>query len=80
MKELLYFTAGWCSPCKALSPIMDELMRTYPIKKIDIEQQPQIARKYRVSSIPTTILLLNGEEIQRKVGVQSKEYYLQLFN
>ena len=79
MKQLLYFSAPWCGPCKALGPLMDELAETYPIKKINIDNQPEFAREYNITSIPTTILLVDGNEKERKVGAQPKNYYTQLF-
>jgi thioredoxin 1 len=80
MKELLYFSSAWCSPCKALAPVMSELMQRYPITKIDIDQQQEIAQKYNVKSIPTTILLVNGVEVQRRTGAMPRQYYVNLFN
>ena len=78
-KKLLYFTAPWCGPCKMLSPIMDELAQTHPIQKINVDTQRDMVREYNISSVPTTILLINGKETERKVGAQPKSYYLQLF-
>jgi len=79
MKQLLYFSAPWCNPCKMLSPLMEELAQSYPIKKINIDNQPEFAREYNITSIPTTILLEDGKEKERKTGAQSKSYYIQLF-
>ena len=80
MKQLLYFSAPWCAPCKALGPLLDDLSQQYPIKKVNIDNQPDIAREYGITSIPTTILLEDGKEKERKTGVQTKNYYIQLFN
>jgi thioredoxin 1 len=79
MKQLLYFSAPWCGPCKALGPLLDELANQYPIKKINIDNQPELAREYGIVSIPTTVLLVDGQEKERKTGAQPKNYYLQLF-
>lgn len=79
MKQLLYFSAPWCGPCRMLGPVMDELAQTYPIRKINIDNQPELAREYSITSIPTTILLVDGKEVERKVGAQPKTYYIQLF-
>jgi thioredoxin 1 len=78
MKQLLYFSAPWCGPCKMLAPLMDELAQTYPIRKINIDNQPELAREYSITSIPTTILLVDEKEVERKVGPQPKSYYIQL--
>jgi thioredoxin 1 len=80
MKQLLYFSAPWCGPCRMLGPVLDELSETYPIRKINIDNQSDVAREYNITSIPTTILLVDGQEVERKVGVQPKNYYIQLFN
>jgi thioredoxin 1 len=80
MKQLLYFSAPWCGPCRALGPILDELSLKYPIKKINIDNQPEIAREYGITSIPTTILLEDGKEKERKVGPQPTSYYIQLLS
>jgi thioredoxin 1 len=79
MKQLLYFSAPWCGPCRMLGPIMDELAQTYPIRKINVDTQPDLAREYGVISIPTTVLLVDSKETERKVGVQPKNYYVELF-
>jgi thioredoxin 1 len=79
MKQLLYFSAPWCGPCKMLAPLMDELAQTYPIRKINVDNQSELAREYSITSIPTTILLVDEKEVERKVGPQPKSYYIQLF-
>jgi len=78
MKQLLYFSAPWCGPCKTLAPLMEELAQTYPIRKINVDNERDLVHEYNITSVPTTILLVNGKEAERKVGVQSKSYYLQL--
>jgi thioredoxin 1 len=78
MKQLLYFSAPWCGPCKTLAPLMEELAQTYPIRKINVDNERDIVHEYNITSVPTTILLVDGKEAERKVGVQSKAYYIQL--
>jgi thioredoxin 1 len=80
MKQLLYFSAPWCGPCKQLAPILEEVAQQYPVKKINVDEESDLAAQYGIRSIPTTILVENGQEIERKIGVQPKTYYLQLFN
>jgi thioredoxin 1 len=80
MKQILYFTAPWCQPCQVLGPIMDDLSNQFPerIKKVNIDYDPELPQKYSVKNIPTTIVFENGKEIERKVGVQPRSYYVQV--
>jgi thioredoxin len=80
MKQLLYFSAPWCGPCKQLAPLMEEVAQQYPVKKVNVDEEQNLAIQYGIRSVPTTILVENGQEIERKVGAQPKSYYLQLFN
>jgi thioredoxin-like negative regulator of GroEL len=57
---------------------MEELAQTYPIRKINVDNERDIVHEYNITSVPTTILLVDGKEAERKVGVQSKAYYIQL--
>lgn len=70
MKQVLYFTAGWCPSCQNMTPIVDQLKKTnsIPVQKIDIDYDGTFVPKYDVKSVPTTIVLENGKEIKRYVG------------
>lgn len=73
---LVDFWATWCMPCKMLAPVIDELAaeaKGYKVGKVDVDQEPELARKYRVMSIPTVLVFKNGEVAASSVGVQSKE-------
>lgn len=69
---LIDFFATWCGPCKAIAPKIVELSEKYAgkvvIGKIDIDENPKIADKFNVDSIPTLLLLKNGKELNRIVG------------
>lgn len=66
---LLDFTATWCGPCQKMSPLISRLKREgYPIKKVDVDQQPELARRFNVSSIPAFVLVVEGQEVARSVG------------
>lgn len=69
MKEVLKFSASWCRPCKILAMTMKELDdNTVPINDIDIDENLEIATKYGIRSVPTLILLENGNEVKRVSG------------
>ena len=70
MKQVLYFTAGWCPSCQNMTPIVDQLKKTnsIPVQKIDIDYDGTFVPKYDMKSVPTTIVLENGKEIKRYVG------------
>ncbi|MDI9502796.1 MAG: thioredoxin [Tissierellia bacterium] len=71
------FWATWCAPCRMMSPIMDELAKEAPddvlIAKVNVDQEQQLAQEHRVMSIPTLIIYKDGKELDRIVGVTSKD-------
>ena len=76
-KALVDFWATWCAPCRMISPILDELAEETDegtlIAKVNVDQEQQLAHEYKVMSIPTLILFEDGVEVERLVGVTSKE-------
>lgn len=80
MKQLLYFSAAWCNPCKAFKPLMESLQSEMPIQFIDVDSSSQTAAQYNVRSVPTTIVVQNGTEIGRAVGAKTKEEIRALYN
>ena len=79
MKKILYFTAAWCAPCKALSPVMDSLQGQINFDKIDVDTNTDLSAQYGVRGVPSLILVENGNEVSRLVGVQSKESILNFY-
>ena len=74
MKTAKYFSATWCGPCKQFKPIMEELSNEgYNIEFIDGDENRDLAIKYNIRSIPTTVIEEEGKEINRLLGVKSKE-------
>ena len=74
MKTAKYFTATWCGPCKAFKPIILELISEgYNITIHDIDENQELASKYGVRSVPTTVIEENGVEVDRFVGASPKE-------
>ena len=71
---LIDFWATWCGPCMRQGPIVEELAEEgYAVGKVDVDQNMALAQQFRVVSIPTLILFKNGTEVQRFVGLTSKE-------
>ena len=70
------FWADWCGPCKALSPIIDELATEYAdranIGKCDVEENDDIAVRYKIRNVPTIVFVKNDKEVNRVVGAISK--------
>ena len=75
------FWANWCGPCRMLLPIMDEVAAEatdIKICKINVDEEPDLAAKFKVMTIPTLIVFKGGEEVKRNVGVISKEEVINL--
>ena len=76
---LVDFWAQWCGPCQNMGPIVEEIADEYSdimVCKLDIDNAMDIAREYRVMSIPTFLIFENGEVVKRTVGEQTKQELL----
>ena len=72
---LIDFYADWCGPCKMLSPIIDEIAEEnseIKVVKVNVDDSQDLAMKYQVMSIPTLVVIKNGEEVNRSVGLIDK--------
>ena len=79
-KEILYFSAEWCGPCKTLAPRMERLSNQINYKKIDVDNNRELSSEFGVRNIPTLILLQDGQAINRLVGLQSEQDILNFYN
>ena len=66
MKQLIYFGADWCGPCKVIKPQL--VASGLDIRYVDVDSSPEMASNYGVRNVPTIILVTNGEPTNRKVG------------
>jgi thioredoxin 1 len=78
---LLDFWASWCGPCRMLSPIVDKIAdenSSINVGKVNVDEQPELARQFGVMSIPTLIVFKNGKITQQSVGVRPKGAILKM--
>lgn len=80
---LIDFYANWCGPCKMLSPIIDEIAEERDdiiVGKINVDSEPELAERFGVFSIPTIVILKNGEVAHQSAGARPKAQILQLLD
>lgn len=80
---LIDFYADWCGPCRMVSPVVDEIAKEnpqYAVGKINVDDEPELAQSFGIVSIPTLIVMKNGEIANQIVGVASKSKILSMFN
>jgi thioredoxin 1 len=79
MSTVLYFTAQWCGPCKAMKPIVEEFEKEYSqtsVIRIDADDEFKLAQEHKIQAVPTFILLSEeGEELNRWKGPMNKEKF-----
>jgi thioredoxin-like negative regulator of GroEL len=82
MKQVIYFSAGWCTACQAMAPAIDQLKNSkgIPVTKIDTDYEASYVSEYNVKSVPTTIILENGQEVRRHSGTLSSQQLNNLIN
>lgn len=81
---LVDFTATWCSPCKLLEPEVKKLAQewgsTVKVFKLDVDNNPDLAMQYQVMGVPTLMMFVHGEPVERATGFQPKDRLAQKFN
>lgn len=78
---LLDFFATWCGPCKMLSPTLDQIAQErsdIKVCKVDVDQEPELAARYSVMSIPTLMVVKDGEIVSQALGALPKQTILQM--
>ena len=78
---LIDFWAPWCGPCQMLSPIIEEIAAEREdviVAKINVDEEMELAKSFRIVSIPTVILMKNGEKVATSIGYKPKEEILKL--
>lgn len=78
---LIDFWASWCGPCRMVSPIVDEIadeVSSVKVVKINVDEQPELAQKYDIMSIPTLMVMKNGKIVNKSVGAKSKQSLIEM--
>ena len=76
---LLDFFASWCGPCRMVGPILDEIAEEredIKVCKVDIDEQPELASRYRIMSVPTLMVLKDGNIVDQSIGARPKHQIL----
>ena len=80
---LIDFWAEWCGPCRMMSPVIDEVAETLSdvkVCKVNVDEASDLASMFGIESIPTLVVIKNGQTVNKSIGFISKEQVLQLLN
>lgn len=73
---LVDFWATWCGPCQMVAPVIEEIageIKGAKVGKVDVDSEPELAREYKVMSIPTLMVFKDGQAVKREVGAKPKD-------
>ena len=76
---LVDFYATWCGPCKMVAPVLEEIAEEHPeylIAKVNVDEEPELAREFQITSIPAIFVIREGEIADKVVGYRNKEFLL----
>jgi len=81
---LVDFWAVWCGPCREIAPAIEELSVEYKgkatVAKVDVDQSPNLAKRFAIEGIPLVVILKDGKEVSRSVGAHSKEEFKKMLD
>ena len=81
---LVDFWATWCGPCRMVGPVIEELAGDYKGKakicKVDVDEQPELAQRFQVMTIPTVMVFKSGEVVEKSIGVKPKQAFEQMID
>lgn len=79
---LVDFWASWCGPCRMVVPIVEQIAEEYPeykVVKVNVDEEPELAAQFGVMSIPSLMIVKNGEVVNKSVGAKNKKQILAMF-
>lgn len=76
---LVDFYADWCGPCKMLAPILDTV-DFMPVLKVNVDEHPELAKRYGIMSIPTMIFFKDGSEVKKEIGLRNLNDIQEIYN
>lgn len=79
---LVDFFATWCGPCKMIAPMIEQVAEEFEgkaaVAKIDVDEEPELAARYGIESIPTVIVFKDGHAVGMEIGARPKDFYANL--
>ena len=81
-RVLVTFSAAWCGPCRMMAPLLEKAETTNQgrVAKVDVDDSSEIAAKFGIRSIPTTVIFSKGEAVEKKVGLLKENDIIALLN